>query len=205
MKYLKWHLETRFPNLLANSKNLTFLHIFPARQAEDCAHSVRNGRSEHTQLSNGLLASPERPKWDLLFLVTSGQCVGRSYSPSDWLSKWCEMIHSCSSDLLVLWGAQRRQSSLRHLFKVYFRFGGAWVLLFRMLLSNLVSSMLHYKQPLVFCFQTQKCPLFPPPLYNVFQPQTLLFHYPWHPVWNEEWLCLARVWFFTSVCKMSRT
>lgn len=92
MKYLKSHLATRFPNLLANSKNLTFLHIFPARQAEDCAHSVRNGRSEHTQLSHGLLASPERPKWDLLCLVTSGHSVWvvHTHPVTDWANdvKW---------------------------------------------------------------------------------------------------------------------
>lgn len=39
---LKSHLETRFLNLLDNSENLTFLHVFPVRQADDCAYPIRN-------------------------------------------------------------------------------------------------------------------------------------------------------------------
>lgn len=182
-KYLKSHLEKRFPNLLDNSKNLTFLHMYPARQGAGCAHSIRNAWPEHTQLSNGMLTSPERPKWDPLFLITSGHSmwVVHTRPVTDWVNdvKWSIPA------ALTSWyceGPRRRRSSLKRLFKVYFRFGGAWVLLFRMLLSNLFSNMLHYKQTLVFCFQTQKCPLFPSPLYNAFQPQTLFFYYPWCPV-----------------------
>lgn len=146
-------------------------------------HTLLEMHDQSTQLSNGILTSPERPRWALLFPITSGHsmCVVHTHPVTDWANdvKWSipAALTSWYSE-----GARNRQSSLRHLFKVYFRFGGAWVLLFRMLLSNLVSNMLHYKQALVFCFQTQKCPLFPPPLYNAFQPQTLFFHYPWRPV-----------------------
>lgn len=146
-------------------------------------HTLLEMHDQSTQLSNGILTSPERPRWALLFPITSGHsmCVVHTHPMTDWANdvKWSipAALTSWYSE-----GARNRQSSLRHLFKVYFRFGGAWVLLFRMLLSNLVSNMLHYKQALVFCFQTQKRPLFPPPLYNAFQPQTLFFHYPWRPV-----------------------
>lgn len=56
------------------------------------------------------------------------QCVGRSYSVTDWANdgKWS------TPAALTLWcneRPRRRKGSLRHLFKVYFRFGGAWVLL----------------------------------------------------------------------------
>lgn len=143
-----------------------------------------NGWSEQTQLQQWHINSSWKTRIpDLLFLITSGHSTGVIYTRL--VTDWVNDVKWSIPAALTSWYCEGPEGDGVH-----------WDIS-----SKFISDLVEHEVfclgfyylicSLTYCIKNKhsssvsrhrNSPIFPPPLYNAFQPQTLFFHYLWRPV-----------------------